>query len=139
MIARALITGIAALFSATGAAYATELPDHMFGAWCELESDDLPDNERLYEYSDDGHCDDVRGIFIFDKGYQYMAGGICEFTSIKFARHEANPGEDYYDVFVVRADCKGRISTDGEYFRYTELFEISTSESLLSRRFLSEG
>jgi hypothetical protein len=65
-----------------------------------------------------------------------MAGGICEFTSIKFARHEGNPGEDDYDVFVVRADCKGRISTDGEYFRYTELFEISTSESLLSRRFL---
>jgi hypothetical protein len=32
---RALITGIAALFSATGAAYATELPDHMFGACCE--------------------------------------------------------------------------------------------------------
>jgi hypothetical protein len=128
MIIRHIATGIAALFLATGTAHAydAELPHQMFGAWCQTNNlalnRALPNNE-FYSKCENGY------LFIFDKGLKYKAGGSCEFASIKFDRRE-----DAYDVFVVRANCKGIVDAQGNPYLYSEIFEIATSEGQLSRR-----
>jgi hypothetical protein len=133
---KTLLAGVAALsVLCTSAAHAhdAELPDWMFGAWCEVNNPALaralPNNE-LYSKCENGN------LFIFDKGYKYKAGGSCEFASIKFDRSEGEPSEDAYDVFVVRANCKGIVDVNGNPYLYSEFFEIATSEGQLSRRFL---
>jgi hypothetical protein len=130
-----LLTGIAVLFLATGAAHAhdAQLPDGMFGTWCEMHDAALdralPNNE-FYSKCENGN------LFIFDKGYKYAAGGSCEFTSIKFDRSGVHPNGDAYDVFVVRANCKGRVDVNGNPYLYSDFFEIAISDGQLSRRFL---
>jgi hypothetical protein len=129
------LAGIAALFLATGTAHAhdAQLPDGMFGTWCEMHDAALdralPNNE-FYSKCENGK------LFIFDKGYKYGAGGSCEFTSIKFDRSEVHPNGDAYDVFVVRANCKGITLANGNSYLYSDFFEIAISDGQLSRRFL---
>src|SRR5262249_15830931 len=120
----------AVLFLATGTAHThdAELPDQMFGAWCEMNNPALDralPNNKFYSKCENGY------LFIFDKGLKYKAGGSCEFASSKFDRRE-----DAYDVFVVRANCKGIVDAKGNPYLYSEIFETATSEGQLSRRIL---
>jgi hypothetical protein len=106
---------IAMLLLATGTAHAydAELPDQMFGAWCQtnnLALDRALPNNEFYSKCENGY------LFIFDKGLKYKAGGSCEFASIKFDRRE-----DAYDVFVVRANCKGIVDAKGNPYLYSEI------------------
>src|SRR5262249_16108426 len=135
LMKKPLLAGIAVLFVTscqaplrTAHAHDAELPDQMFGAWCQtnnLALDRALANNEFYSKCENGY------LSIFDKGLKYKAGGSCEFTSIKFDR-----SEDSYDVFIVRANCKGIVDANGNPYLYSEIFEIATSEGQLSRRIL---
>jgi hypothetical protein len=128
-----LLTGIAALFLATGATQAADLPAEMLGPWCYQYSYQFPNDQgafHLWRFWNGHHIKDVDdcanrgGLNFRSDGYDYARFGpgySCQFTAIEFLRH-GKPEDRLHpsietmppmmtdaspsDVFIVRATCK---------------------------------
>src|SRR5262249_37929072 len=99
-----LLTGIAALLLATGAAHAqpSKLPNEMMGEWCwDKFVDDDDDVSHYWREEDAPSCDDVLVLeqtrASFRRPISSMPPTNCEFNSIEVA----DPG-----TYRIRANCE---------------------------------
>ena len=106
-----LLTGIAALFLATGAAHADTLPKEMLGKWCP-SADDSAEVITLYER---GTCKGVSGsgMTVKQNAIEYWEEK-CAFTSVTpristsiVLNSRGGRSEVHYKTFEVKAKCTG--------------------------------
>ena len=128
-----LLTGIAALFLATGTATAqspkAELPDAMLGDWCGQYAYHFTD-ERDAEHwwrntgdDDDYDCANRGGIRVRKDGWDYARfgpQGSCKFVSVQLLKDEPTQANRPGDVYRVHADCKDGAET------WCEAYDVQT-------------
>src|SRR5262249_42085086 len=135
-----LLTGIAALLLATGAAHAqpSKLPNEMMGEWCwDKFVDDDDDVSHYWREEDAPSCDDVLVLeqtrASFRRPISSMPPTNCEFNSIEVA----DPG-----TYRIRANCEQHwkfSNAPDEIERSQKYFEIQIFEKQLQVADVSEG
>src|SRR5215831_9239605 len=128
MMKKLLLTGIAALFLATGTAQAAEvakLPDAMLGAWCGQWGWQFPDEdaEHWWRTEDVEDCGNRGGIHVRKDGWDYYRfgpRGSCKFASVQLLKDEPTEATRPGDVYRVHADCKGESET------WSEAYDVQT-------------
>jgi hypothetical protein len=94
MMKKMLLSGIAALFLATGTAHADTLPKEMLGHWCQ-NSTDTKDFRRVYDRK---NCHDSDGrLLVKPNDFEEWESG-CDFKNITRL-----PNNSYF----IRAECSG--------------------------------
>jgi|SRR6516162_6808838 hypothetical protein len=138
MSARTLITGIAALLLATGAAHATDqLPEYMLGRWC--YGNDVSTEAQIVYFRPDIRTPDSRtcsdltdGIIIDQEGYDDESvaedASTCSFDKIE--RKEEN-------TYLVHVHCKAAHGKGKPSFEGQEEFQLVNG--LLFKKRMPEG
>jgi hypothetical protein len=131
-----LLTGISALFLATGTATAqspkVELPDAMLGSWCGQYPYHFEDEReaehwwsRDFEVAEDDYdyCANRGGIRVRKDGWDYARfgpQGSCKFVSVQLLKDEVTQANRPGDVYRVHADCKDGAET------WSEAYDVQT-------------
>jgi len=146
---RLLLSGIAALFLATGAVHAAELPEAMLGGWCgagAYDNDGIGRWRRAVN-NDAEECANKGGMQVRKDGWDYSRFGplgFCRLVAIEFLRYRSEDhinttvldldgnviGQEAIamppgDVYLVRAICKH----DNE--SWNENFEVQATDDWL--------
>jgi len=118
---KALLTGIAALLLATGAAHATvQLPEAMLGDWC--SSDKSTDNRSVFFRADKCPNNPEEDITVLVDGYETMWAN-CTFEKL----------EQNGDVYQGRSFCKYDKERAGDLGDYVAVqdFELDVDGQLI--------
>jgi hypothetical protein len=113
MNTRAILTGIVALFLATGPAHADTLPKEMLGKWCAASKPDSDQNSTYYERKCEPGHGLADGMTLRPNSIEYWEEG-CNFTSITPRKSTSwwwgddhKQKFEHYTTYEIKSKCMG--------------------------------